>query len=182
MKVLRKQEVSIQAASEFRVGDQIEIGKYTATCQEVTKKGALFLLDQYLDMTYPMNHKNTNHRGYEASDLREELQKEDVLDIFHSIRDIMVPFENGDFIRIPYVEEFFGNVDSFESSGKKQWPLMKDLKNRIAIRDTENYEWGWLQNKKIFSGASFAVVSDDGSSYYDGASRSYGVRPVFRLG
>lgn len=39
MKALRKQEVSIQAAGEFKVGDQIEIGKYTATCQKVTKKG-----------------------------------------------------------------------------------------------------------------------------------------------
>lgn len=42
MKALRKQEVSIQAAGEFKVGDQIEIGKYTATCQKVTKRGRSF--------------------------------------------------------------------------------------------------------------------------------------------
>ena len=60
MKALRKQEVSIQAAGEFKVGDQIEIGKYTATCQKVTKKGALFLLDQYLDEPFKMNREYTN--------------------------------------------------------------------------------------------------------------------------
>lgn len=75
MKALRKQEVTIQAANEFKVGDQIEVGKYTATCQKITRKGALFLLDQYLDTAYQMNREYTNAGGYEASDLRKELQK-----------------------------------------------------------------------------------------------------------
>ena len=57
MKVLRKQEVSIQTTGEFKVGDQIQIGKYTATCQKVTRKGALFLLDQYLDEAFKMNRE-----------------------------------------------------------------------------------------------------------------------------
>ena len=156
MKALRKQEVSIQAAGEFKVGDQIEIGKYTATCQKVTKKGALFLLDQYLDEPFKMNRENTNEGGYEASDLRTELQKNSVLAIFESVRNMMVPFKNGDLLRIPYAEEFFGDVDGYESSGKKQWPLMTDRKNRIAIREGEAYEWGWLQNKLEFSSAYFA--------------------------
>ena len=181
MKALRKQEVSIQAAGEFKVGDQIEIGKYTATCQKVTKKGALFLLDQYLDEPFKMNRENTNEGGYEASDLRTELQKNSVLAIFESVRNMMVPFKNGDLLRIPYAEEFFGDVDGYESSGKKQWPLMTDRKNRIAIREGEAYEWGWLQNKLEFSSADFAYVNDDGNAAFNFASDSSGVRPVFRL-
>lgn len=182
MKVLRKQEVTIQAAKEFQVGDQIEVGKYTATCQKVTRKGALFLLDQYLDEPFKMNRENTNEGGYEASNLRMELQKDSILDIFSSIRDRMVPFKNGDLLRIPYAEEFFGDIDEYEPSGKKQWPLMKDRKNRIAIREGEAYEWGWLQNKVKSSSAHFADVDNLGKSNCSNASYSTGVRPVFRLG
>ncbi len=182
MKALRKQEVIIQAAKEFQVGDQIGVGKYTATCQKVTKKGALFLLDQYLDEPFKMNRENTNEGGYEASDLRTELQKNSILDIFSSVRDMMVPFKNGDLLRIPYAEEIFGDVDGYEPSGKKQWPLMKDRKNRIAIREGETYEWGWLQNKVESSAAGFACVYGDGYAGYVFASISLGVRPVFRLG
>lgn len=94
----------------------------------------------------------------------------------------MVPFKNGDLLRIPYAEEFFGDVDGYESSGKKQWPLMTDRKNRIAIREGEAYEWGWLQNKLEFSSAYFAYVDGLGDTNYYGASNSSGVRPVFRLG
>ena len=78
--------------------------------------------------------------------------------------------------------EFFGDVDGYESSGKKQWPLMTDRKNRIAIREGEAYEWGWLQNKLEFSSAYFAPVYGYGSPNCAGASSSGGVRPVFRLG
>lgn len=181
MKVLRQQEVSIQTTSEFKVGDQIQVGKYTATCQKVTKKGALFLLDQYLDEPFKMNRENTNEGGYEASDLRTELQKNSILEIFSSVREMMVPFKNGDLLRIPYAEEFFGDIDAYEPSGKKQWPLMRERKNRIAIREGEAYEWGWLQNKVKSSGTNFAGVAYDGSSSSDIASHSDGVRPVFRL-
>lgn len=155
MKALRKQEVTIQTAREFKVGDQIEVGKYTATCQKITRKGALFLLDQYLDEPFKMNRE---------------------------IRNMMVPFKNGDLLRIPYAEEFFGDIDAYEPSGKKQWPLMKDRKNRIAIREGEPYEWGWLQNKVKSSAALFANVAGGGATNCYAASYARGVRPVFRLG
>ena len=38
-----------------KIGDQISVDHYTATCQTVTPKGALFLLNQYLDKSFPMN-------------------------------------------------------------------------------------------------------------------------------
>lgn len=182
MKALRKQEISIQTANEFKIGDQIKVGKYTATCQRVTKKeGAIFFLDQHIDKAYPMNHKNTNEGGYERSDLRKELQKDEVLNIFCSIREMMIPFKNGDLLRIPYSEELFGDDNHFEPSKKKQWTLMKDRRNRIASRNNEEYEWGWLQNKAKSSSAAFAVVNGVGSVTLDAPSNSHGIRPVFRL-
>ena len=70
MKVLRKQETDISETASFQIGDQIRLGKYTATCQKVTDKSAIFLLDQYLDKAYRMNPKDTNRGGYEASEFR----------------------------------------------------------------------------------------------------------------
>lgn len=87
MKVERMVKIE---TNDIHVGDRIHIGKYTATCQTVaniTSRAALFLLDQYI----------TNH-GY----LREAIQSEEVLSDFADIRKYMVPFEDGDMIKIPY--------------------------------------------------------------------------------
>lgn len=59
--------------NEIQIGDRIQVGHYTATCQALPGEGlALFLLDQYLDKAMQMNEKNTNKGGYQESDLREE--------------------------------------------------------------------------------------------------------------
>ena len=182
MNVIRKHETVVNAASEYQIGDQIKAGKYTATCQKVTEQGALFLLDQYLDKPYQMNIKWTNKGGYEASELRKNLNADFAADPeFDGIRDALALFENGDLVRIPTVGEFFGKDDFYEMDDAEQWPLMKDRRNRIAIREGETYEWGWLQNKVKESAARFAGVGDCGNTAYYGASRSYGVRPVLLL-
>ena len=125
---------TLTKTTEIQTGDQIRVGHYTATCQTVTPKGALFLLDQYLDEAYPMNRKNTNKGGYEESDLRETLRSKEILDLFDDWGDRMVPFDNGDLLRIPFFGEIFGQEDAeyFEPDGCEQWELMKDRKNRIA--------------------------------------------------
>ena len=94
MKLERMVEIE---TNDIHVGDRIRVGKYTATCTDTTTslfwfkssspKAALFLLDQYI----------TGH-GY----LREALQSEEVLNDFADIRKYMVPFEDGDMIKIPY--------------------------------------------------------------------------------
>ena len=167
---------------EIMVGDQIHVGKYTATCQKITQEGALFLLDQYLDQAYPMNAENSNRGGYEASDLRKTLQSEEVLSVFADYRDRMQPFDNGDLLRIPFFGEIFSSEDTnyFEPDGCEQWPFMKDRKNRIAFRDNA-WEWGWLQNKGKGSAAVFCYVDGDGYANYWGASSSFGVRPAFLI-
>ena len=76
MKVKRMIEIE---TNDIHVGDRIRVGKYTATCQEVTLNGALFLFDQYI-----------------------LLQSEEVLNIFKDICEHMVPFDNGDLLKAPF--------------------------------------------------------------------------------
>lgn len=183
MKVLRQTEIE---TNEFRVSDQVRVGHYTATCQTVTPKGALFLLDQYLDEAYPMNRKNTNKGGYEESDLRETLRSKEILDLFDDWGDRMVPFDNGDLLRIPFYGEMFGH-DAWYNSGAvepddcEQWPLMKKRANRIADRTGGRYEWGLLQNKYVYSATKFCDVVDNGDAASWSALLSFGVRPVFLI-
>ena len=179
IEVIRK---TATRSKEILTGDQIQVGKYTATCQIITPNGALFLLDQYLDQAYPMNEENTNRGGYEASDLRKRLQSDDILAIFAEYRDRMQPFDNGDLLRLPFFGEIFGSEDAeyFEPDGCEQWPLMQDRKNRIAFRNNA-WEWGWLQNKRKGSATNFCDVANYGLAYYWNASASLGVRPAFLI-
>lgn len=179
IEVIRK---TATRSKEILTGDQIQVGKYTATCQIITPKGALFLLDQYLDQPFPMNEESTNRGGYEASDLRKKLQSNDILAIFADYRDRMQPFDNGDLLRLPFFGEIFGSEDAeyFEPDGCEQWPLMQDRKNRIAFRDNAR-EWGWLQNKRKGSAAAFCGVDGHGHAGNWGASSSVGVRPAFLI-
>ena len=179
MKIERMTEIE---TTDIQTGDQIRVGHYTATCQTVTPKGALFLLDQYLDEAYPMNRKNTNKGGYAESDLRETLRSKEILDLFDDWGDRMVPFDNGDLLRIPFFGEIFGQEDAedFEPDGCEQWELMKDRKNRIAFRQN-CWEWGWLQNKRKGSAPAFCCVNYLGTASDWTASSSFGVRPAFLI-
>lgn len=173
---------TVMNTNNIMIGDRIPVGKYTATCQKVTQDGALFLMDQYLDQDYQMNKEGTNEGGYEASDLRKALQGEDVLAIFADYRGRMRPFEDGDLLRIPFHGEIFGNENArfFELDSYEQWPLMRDMKNRIAFRKNE-WEWGWLQNKYKGSATDFCRADDSGKAYSWRASGPIGVRPVFLI-
>lgn len=179
IEVIRK---TTTRSKEILTGDQIQVKKYTATCQIITPKGALFLLDQYLDQAYPMNEENTNRGGYEASDLRKKLQSADILALFEDYRDRMQPFDNGDLLRLPFFGEIFGSegAEYFEPDGCEQWPLMQDRKNRIAFRNNA-WEWGWLQNKRKGSAPYFCNVNNYGYAGTWNASDSIGVRPAFLI-
>lgn len=182
MKIIRTMTID---TNEIQVGDRIEVGHYTATCQKLPGEGlALFLLDQYIDKAMPMNRKNTNKGGYQESDLRKELNTGRILDEFAPLD--LVPFENGDLLRLPFYGEMFGHDDRYNSGAVEpddceQWPLMKIQSNRIADRKGEPYEWGWLQNKSVRSAATFAVVSSGGNANSNHASNSHGVRPAFLI-
>ena len=178
MIVMRRVKIEVNRP---KIGDRIRVGHYTATCQKITPKGAIFLLDQYLDKAYPMNRKNTNQGGYAESYLRKALQSDEVLNIFADIRDYMVPFDNGDLLRIPFAGELFDKLPSWcEPDGHEQWSIMQDRRNRLALR-CEDYEWGWINNKTKSSSTHFCAVSGNGTFTHWDASDVLGVRPVFLI-
>lgn len=180
MKIERMTEFE---TSDIEVGDRIHVDHYTATCQEITPKGALFLLDQYLDKPMVMNHNNSNKGGYEESDLRKTLRSKEILDIFKGIRDHMVPFDNSDLLRIPYYGEMFDNNDRddfVEPDSNEQWPLMKDAHNRTASRCGDS-EWGWLANTVRDTSTDFCIVDSYGDATAWDASGVLGVRPAFLI-
>ena len=130
-----------------------------------------------------MNRRNTNKGGYPESDLRKALQSDEVLNVFADIRDYMVPFDNGDLLRIPYYGEMFDNNDLYdfvEPDSNEQWPLMKDAHNRVASRCGEP-EWGWLANTIRDTSTGFCHVSSYGDAGAWVASDVLGVRPVFLI-
>ena len=176
MIVMRRVKIEVNRP---KIGDRLRVGRYTATCQKVTEKGATFLLDQYLDKAFPMNWNGTNEGGYEKSDLRKALQSDEVLNIFADIRNYMVPFDNGDLLRIPFAGEMFGDKWC-KPDGHKQWPLMTDAHNRTASRCGDP-EWGWLANTFRGSSANFCFVGYHGGAGNWYASNVLGVRPVFQI-
>lgn len=180
MKIERMTEIE---TPDIQIGDRLRVGRYTATCQKVTKKGATFLLDQYLDRPMPMNKKNTNRGGYNDSNLREYLQSDAALNDFEEIRPYMKPWNNGDLLRIPYYGEMFDNNDRddfVEPDSNEQWPLMKDAHNRTASRCGEP-EWGWLANTFRDTSTDFCLVNDGGYAGSWDASYVLGVRPAFLI-
>ncbi len=186
MKVLRKMKID---TDEFIVGDQINVGYYTATCQKVEVDGYIFLLDQYLDEPMWMNKDDTNEGGYEKSNLRKRLNSTEILDIFvfGDVSNMLVPFEDGALFRLPFYGEMFGHdglyrYRTIEPDDYEQWELMRDRRNRIAEHKGESYEWGWLQNKNVLSSMYFFCVNNRGNVDYLAASYSIGVRPVFKFG
>jgi len=179
MIVMRRVKIEVNRP---KIGDRIQVGHYTATCQEITPKGAIFLLDQYLDKAYPMNLNNTNKGGYAESNLREKLKSKKILDIFKGVRDHMIPLDDGDLLRIPFAGEMFGDKmpEWCEPDGHKQWPLMQDRRNRLASR-CGVYEWGWINNKSKSSSTNFCSVDYIGFAGNWNASDVLGVRPVFLI-
>ena len=179
MKLERMVEIE---TNDIHVGDRIHVDHYTATCQEITPNGGIFLLDQYLDKPMAMNVVDTNSGGYPKSDLRKALQSDEVLNVFVNIRDYMVPFDNGDLLRIPFAGEIFGAElpEWCKPDSHKQWPLMQNRLNRIASRCGDP-EWGWLANTFRDTSTGFCYVGSHGDAGTWLASDAIGVRPVFLI-
>jgi len=182
IRVIRREIINSRVIA---VGDQIEVGKYTATCQRVAESGAVFLLDQYLDKPYTHNDLIPAMNAFLAKDSN-----------FDDIRQRLTNWieTNGTEypFRVPYAGELFSGTSEDEwmreyyepdtpDGFKELWPLMAKRTNRIADREGEAYEWGWLMNKVKDSAATFARVYAGGRASHAGASASYGVRPAFCL-
>lgn len=173
----------------FEIGDIIRFnltnGEYVeAMAMKKDADGTIFLLVDCLTHEEPMNEECSNRGGYEGSDLRSKLNGT-ILDSFPAeIREQMVAFPNGDFLRLPTEREIFGcnTYGEDEESYVEQWKPMELRRNRIAFQGHNGaLEWYWLQNKKKNSSAAFASVDLGGGAIYDGALYAYGVRPAFKI-
>lgn len=131
-----------------------------------------------------MNRDDTNDGGYEESHLRDQLTTKYLEKFPAALRLNMVPFENGDLLRIPTEREIFGRniYGEEEPNTVEQFKPMKKRRNRMAFDglngETQAY---WLQNKRVRSAASFCHVGYTGYAGSRGASNSLGVRPLYRI-
>ena len=158
--------------------------KVQAMAVQQENDGMLFCLVDCLADEYSMNDTNTNEGGYEDSDLRKKLNTEIIARFPADIKAMMVPFGNGDYLRLPTEKEIFGEnyYGEYESPYVQQWKPMKQRRNRIAFQGKNGgWEWYWLQNKRRDSVAHFARVNFYGDADYTNTSNSRGVRPVFKL-
>lgn len=192
MKVYRTSEVL--AGGRYEVGDIVsytmedgEEVEAIAVKEEFDKHGNLcmvFILLDCLKEECRMNRDDTNDGGYEESYLREQLRTEYLERFPASLRLNMVPFENGDLLRIPTEREVFGEnrYGEEEPDTVEQFEAMKKRRNRMALDGsnggTQAY---WLQNKRVGSATSFCGVNTTGYAYYYYASNSLGVRPLYRI-
>lgn len=175
MKVRRTEKIKVNT---FRVGDVIRFKlsdgeKVEMLAVKEEKDGMIFCFADCLAKEYSMNAQNTNAGGWDASDLRKKLNGE-ILDRFpQKIRKLLLPFENGDLLRLPTEKEIFGSNQCGEDEPESvsQWKPMKQRKNRIASQGLNGgWEWYWLQNRVPNSAASFAGASASGSCRYRSAS------------
>lgn len=192
MKVYRTSEVL--AGGRYEVGDIVsytmedgEEVEAIAVKEEFDKHGNLcmvFILLDCLKEECRMNRDDTNDGGYEESYLREQLRTEYLERFPASLRLNMVPFENGDLLRIPTEREVFGEnrYGEEEPDTVEQFEAMKKRRNRMALDGsnggTQAY---WLQNKRVRSATSFCYVGYNGYASTNGASFSFGVRPLYRI-
>lgn len=175
----------------FGVGDTISFdltdGEHMeAIAVKEETDGMIFCAVDCLETEYQMNKKPTNEGGYEACELRKALNGE-ILERFPAeIRESIVPFENGDLLRLPTEKEIFGKnkYGENESDNVTQWEPMKLRRNRIAFQGYNGeWEWYWLQNRLrgVASATYFAYVTGRGYASCYGASSSLGVRPAFKI-
>ena len=172
---------------KFKVGDVMSFTlkngeEVEAMAMKQEDDGMIFCFVDCLATEYPMNKEGGTEGGYEASDLRRTLNTE-ILSIFpDDLIPKLIPFGNGDLLKIPSEHEVFGknvygkNGDENET----QWEPMKLRRNRIAFQGKNGkWEYWWLRD--VLSSAYFAVVANYGFAGSAYASYSYGVRPAFKI-
>lgn len=192
MKVYRTSEVL--AGGKYEVGDIVsytmedgEEVEALAVKEEFDKHGNLCMVFMLLDCLKEecrMNRDDTNDGGYEESYLREQLKTEYLERFPVSLRLNMVPFENGDLLRIPTEREIFGEnrYGEEEPDTVEQFEAMKKRRNRMALDGSNGATQAyWLQNKRVRSATYFCCVSYGGDAAGNSASYSSGVRPLYRI-
>lgn len=169
-------EMNIGDVFDFTLKDGEEV---QAMVVKKEQGKALCILVDCLRKEYPMNDTHTTEGGWEGSKLRKVLNAE-ILERFpEEVRTAMVPFENGDLLRLPTEREIFGRTYySEEDDGVKQFEPMKDRRNRIAFQGKNGaWEYWWLS--AVSGSTYFCRVGHVGYAGSLRAGHSYGVRPLF---
>ena len=174
--------------SKLDVGDEISflLKNGTAIRALAVKKetdGMLFCSSNCLPERIAMSESGECN-SYEESDVRKYLCENVYQTLPENIKESLVPFENGDFLRIPTEKEIFGKntFGEEEPESVTQWEPMKRVMNRIAGNAGEECTiWYWLKNKSEEYSSYFAGANSNGYASGDGASNTSGVRPVFKI-
>lgn len=185
MKVKRTEKIKVDL---FRVGDIISFKlsdgeKMQMLAVKDEPDGMIFCSVDCLAEESCMNESGSNAGGWDESDLRAKLNGE-ILDRFpKKINKRLIPFANGDLLRIPTEKEIFGENKYGESeTDVEQWEPMKQRRNRIAFQGLNGaWEWYFLKNRVPNSAALFASVNSNGYSACSAASNARGVRPVAKI-
>ena len=174
--------------SKLDVGDEIgfALKNGTAIRALAVKKeldGMLFCSLNCLPECIPLSESGECD-SYEESDVRKYLCENVYQTLPENIKESLVPFENGDFLRIPTEKEVFGKnkFGEEEPESVTQWEHMKKVMYRVSGDSDDEYTiWYWLKNKSKTCSSTFASATDTGGAYYAGASATRGVRPVFKI-
>lgn len=174
--------------AKLDVGDEISfvLKNGTAIRALAVKKeldGMLFCFSNCLPECIAMSESGECD-SYEESEVREYLLEEILWMLPENIKESLVPFENGDFLRIPTEKEIFGKNERGEEEPESvtQWEPMKRVMNRVAgDSDDESTTSYWLKNKSKNYSSAFAVAYGAGGANRAGAWPAGGVRPVFKI-
>ena len=143
----------------------------------------LFIFTDCMRTEYRL-HKPGKYPGWEKCELREKLNGEILERLPEDLKARLVPFENGDLLRIPTEREIFGEnpYGEPEPESVEQFKPMKDRRWRIAFQGFGSgaWEWYWLQNRSVDSATNACLVGITGLASLHGASSSLGVRPLFQ--
>ena len=146
------------------------------------ENGMLFIFTDCLRKEHRL-HRPGKYPGWEDSELRGVLNGEIPQRFPERLRRSMVPFENGDLLRIPTEREIFGENEYGEEEPEsvQQFECMKNRRNRIAFQgyNSNSLEFYWLQNRGVTSASVAASVIRDGYADWWHASAVFGVRPLF---
>lgn len=139
--------------------------------------GTIFLFSDLLDNVERMHSDDVEDIYYADTELRSWLNQTFVKQFPAEIVKEMLPFENGDFIRLPTEREILGeNVyGELETESIQQWELMENS----MIRGV--YSWYWLQTKAVDRKNEFCCITSSGNSNAANFYLKCGVRPVFKL-
>ena len=172
----------VMDVNKYQIGDKVHIVLdnviYTATAIEEESDGSmLFWLDNCLnDKKRPMNIHGGTQGGYNSSDMRKFLQKLSKT-IPNKIKKQMVPFNNGDVLRLLELREVAG-LNSNWDKVDGQIEYLKDRRHRIKFFNGEDSSY-WLS--AVVNSTNFAFVGYAGVANSYNASYAYGVVPAFKL-